>query len=91
MKKYTLLILLTILQVGSAIACEVCQNNQPEILKGVTHGTGPESRFDNIIIAVAIIIVLFTLYYSLKYLIKPNENNPKHIKNLILSTNDGIE
>lgn len=84
MKKYTLFILLAILQVGSAIACEVCQNNQPEILKGVTHGTGPESKFDSIIIITAIIIVLFTLYYSLKFLIKPNENNPTHIKNQIL-------
>lgn len=84
MKKYILSIFLISSCLSSAIACKVCANNQPAILKGITHGTGPESKFDGIIITAAIIIVLFTLYYSLKYLIKPNENNPKHIKNLIL-------
>ncbi len=38
---------------------------------------------DAIIIGVAIMIVLFTLVMSIKYLFKPGENNPEHIKNIV--------
>lgn len=37
---------------------------------------------DSIIIGVSIVIVLLTLFFSIKYLVKPNENNPNHIKNI---------
>lgn len=38
---------------------------------------------DAIIVGVAIMIVLFTLVMSIKYLFKPGENNPEHIKNIV--------
>lgn len=38
---------------------------------------------DSIIIGVAIMIVIFTLVMSIKYLFKPGENNPEHIKNIV--------
>lgn len=38
---------------------------------------------DAIIVGVAVIIVLFTLIMSIKYLFKPGENNPDHIKNIV--------
>ena len=38
---------------------------------------------DAIIIGVAIMIVLFTLVMSIKYLFKPGENSPEHIKNIV--------
>ncbi|QAA81255.1 hypothetical protein EI546_05725 [Aequorivita sp. H23M31] len=38
---------------------------------------------DSIIIGVAVMIVIFTLVMSVKYLFKPGENNPEHIKNIV--------
>ncbi|MGO3238547.1 MAG: hypothetical protein ACTIKA_09765 [Psychroflexus halocasei] len=37
---------------------------------------------DAIIIWIAVAIVLVTLYLSIKFLVKPDENDPKHIKNI---------
>ena len=67
-------------------ACEVCEKQQPKMLKGISHGTGPQSGWDMPIIYVSGIIVLFTLIYSVKYLVKPNENAKDHIKRSILNT-----
>lgn len=69
----------------SAIACDVCQRNQPKLLQDISHGTGPQAQSDYYIIAGAVILVLLTLVYSLKYLLRPGEQNPGHIKNLILN------
>lgn len=66
-------------------ACEVCKNNQPKGLENITHGTGPTGTLDYIITWTAVIIVSVTLFYSIKYLVKPKENNPDHIKNSILN------
>lgn len=68
----------------SAYACEVCQARQPEALKGITHGTGPQGDADLIIIWGAVVIVAVTLFLSIKYLVKPQESAPDHIKNSIL-------
>jgi len=38
---------------------------------------------DATIIGIAIMIVLVTLVMSVKYLLKPGESNPEHIKNII--------
>ncbi|MFB9057668.1 hypothetical protein ACFFU9_13050 [Mariniflexile ostreae] len=64
-------------------ACDVCKKNQPKGFENITHGAGPLGDFDYFIIWGAVIIVGFTLFYSLKYLIKPKENNPDHIKNIV--------
>ncbi len=49
-----------------------------------TGGNPPQSNamLDAIIIWVAVIIVLATLFMSIKFLIKPEEKDPKHIKNI---------
>lgn len=65
------------------MACDVCKSNQPKVLENITHGPGPSGTIDYIIIWSAIVIVGFTLIFSLKYLIKPQENNPDHIKNIV--------
>ena len=67
-------------------ACEVCEKQQPKMLQGISHGTGPQSGWDMPIIYVSGIIVLFTLVYSVKYLVKPNEDAKDHIKRSILNT-----
>lgn len=69
----------------AALACDLCKKNQPAPLRNITHGTGPQSDWDFLIIAGGLLIVSLTLFYSLKYLIKPRENSPDHIKNRIIS------
>ena len=85
MKKLSL-ILLSILTIGVqyGLACTVCGQNQPKALQGITHGTGPQGNQDYVIIIAGIIIVSFTLIYSLKFLIRPGEKNPGHIKNIVV-------
>lgn len=68
-----------------ASACPACEKQQPAIFRGITHGTGPDSRWDYLIISVTVVIVLLTLFYSVKWLIKPGEKSADHIKQLILS------
>jgi choline-glycine betaine transporter len=69
----------------SAWACPVCERNQPKVLKGITHGTGPESQWDYVIVWITILIVLLTLFFSVKWLIRPGEKSPEHIKRVILN------
>lgn len=84
MKRLSLLFTFLFLFIGElAMACEVCQKNQPKILQNITHGPGPSGTVDYIIIWTAIIIVSFTLYFSVKFLVKPKENNADHIKNIV--------
>lgn len=85
MKKLTLFVLwMLTLSINEAFACEVCKQNQPEPLRNITHGTGPQGDWDYIIITAGIVIVSFTLFYSLKFLIRPGEKDPGHIKNIVV-------
>lgn len=61
-------------------ACELCRENQPRLLKGITHGTGPQGNTDYIIIWTAVLIVSVTLFLSIKYLVWPKESAADHIK-----------
>lgn len=66
------------------LACEVCSKQQPRVLKNITHGAGPQGQEDFIIIVSAIIIVVLTLFFSIKYLVKPGEKSPHHVKNIVI-------
>jgi len=79
------ILLVAIFATAALLACPLCEKQQPEITRGITHGTGPQSNWDWVIIAVISIITLFTLIASLKYLIKPGEKNINHIKQSILN------
>ena len=68
-------------------ACPVCEKQQPAITQGITHGTGPQSNWDWLIVAVISIITLVTLFYSVKFLVKPGEKSSSHIKHCILNYN----
>lgn len=83
MRRYLLLFLL--LQAGTLVACPVCDRNQPAILKGVSHGIGAEGRWDYLIVGFITVIVLITLFYSVKWLVRPGETSDKHIKRMILN------
>lgn len=66
-------------------ACDACNLRQPKVIRGITHGSGPESNWDWFIVAIILLITLLTLFYSLKFLIKPQEKNKSHIKYTIIS------
>ena len=68
-----------------AFACDTCKLRQPKLTQGWTHGIGPESNWDWFIVGMIALITLFTLFFSVKFLLKPGEKNKKHIKNSILN------
>lgn len=70
---------------GAVIACPVCERNQPRLLRGITHGAGPDSRWDYVIVCSMLAIVVLTLFYSVKWLIRPGEQKADHIKRTILN------
>ena len=86
MKKFHIVLLVFFASVVQSIACEVCKRNQPELLQNISHGTGPQADSEYYIIGGAVLVVLFTLIYSVKYLLKPGESSPEHIKNMILKS-----
>lgn len=85
MKMKTSLTLLLFFSAQFAWACPVCDKQQPGITQGFTHGAGPQSNWDWVIIGVITAITVFTLIYSIKLLLKPGEKNANHIKQSILS------
>ena len=84
MKKISLLLCLFFARSGLR-ACTVCEKQQPEILRGITHGTGPENNWDLLIVSAAMGIVLFTLFFSVKWLFFPGEQSETHIKRSIVN------
>lgn len=84
MKKFLLIICLLTLQIA-AMACPACEKQQPKILRGITHGQGPSSNWDYVIVISTVIIVLATLYFTVKWLINPGESDINHIKRTVLN------
>jgi len=84
MKKLNIILLFLLLQV-SVFACPTCERQQPKILRGVIHGTLPDSNWDYVIVWSIIIISILTLYFSIKWLLRPEEKNKEHIKYFILN------
>lgn len=84
MKKIAVSLLLSAVA-AAATACPVCERNQPQLLKGITHGAGPQSNWDYIIVWTAVAIVAVTLLFSVKWLIWPGERSGKHIKHIIFN------
>lgn len=67
-------------------ACKACERQQPRLLRGITHGTGPQSGYDMPIIYGSAVVVLITLVLAVKFLVKPNEGAADHIKRSILNS-----
>lgn len=68
----------------ASFGCPACEKQQPKILRGITHGAGPQSNWDYAIVWAAVAVVFFTLFFSVKWLWKPGEQSGKHIKRWIL-------
>lgn len=84
MKRTGLLIVFLFAQVIS-FACDVCQKQQPKVLRGISHGAGPQSNWDYVIVFFTGIIVLVALYYSVRLLLNPGEKRDDHIKRSIFN------
>ncbi len=81
-----IILLLSILLARQIVfACDVCKKQQPKVLQGITHGTGPQSNWDYVIVVAVALLVVATLFYSLKSLLKPKEQSENHIKYSILN------
>ena len=85
MKVKAFLVLFFMLSAQLVLACPVCEKQQPKITQGITHGGGPGSNWDWVIIAIITIITVLTLIFSIKYLVKPGEKNADHIKQSIFN------
>ncbi|MEM7375212.1 MAG: hypothetical protein AAF587_41845 [Bacteroidota bacterium] len=79
---FTSLLLLGLLQ--QAWACDLCKRKQPDGLENITHGIGPAGMLDYVISYSAVALVLIVLILSIKYLIRPGETHPMHIKHIVL-------
>ena len=84
--KKIILIIFSIIMYQWVSACPVCEQSQPRIFRGITHGAGPGSNWDFVIIAAAMTVVTFCLFFSIRYIFKPGEKNSNHIKNSIFNT-----
>jgi len=82
-------ILILLIRIPS-LACTVCGQDQPKIIQKISHGAGPQSEWEYAIIIGGVIVVMFTLIYSSKYLLKPERNTPDHIKNIVLKEGSGL-
>lgn len=84
--KRVIVLFLIFFQAGSWLyACTVCEKQQPKVLQGITHGGGPQSQWDYVIVWTGVIVVLLTIFYSLKFIFRPNEKSDIHIKQSILN------
>jgi hypothetical protein len=67
------------------MACDACKKQQPAFLQGITHGSGPDSNWDYLIISVMTAITLYSLYATMKCIFQPSEKDSQHIKRIILN------
>lgn len=66
-------------------ACPVCDRaNEKKVFGNAAHGIAPDNQWDYIIVYATIVIAALTLFYSVKWLIKPGEKSAAHIKHIIL-------
>lgn len=85
MRVRTIFTLALVFVTAIGYACPVCDKQQPKILQGITHGTGPESNWDYLIVWSTVIIVAFTLFYTIKWMVRPGEKENNHIKRTVIN------
>ncbi|MCP2044451.1 hypothetical protein [Pontibacter sp. HSC-36F09] len=83
MKTLLLTVLATLLSLA-AFACPVCEKQQPKVLQGISHGAGPQSDWDYILVWATVVIVVACLFFSIKWLVRPGEESRDHIKRTVL-------
>lgn len=84
MKKYLLTVIFVLLS-AATMACEVCEKQQPKLLRGLVHGGVPQGPMDYVAVYIMVAVTLATLFYSVKWLWRPGEKSKTHIKHFILN------
>jgi hypothetical protein len=84
MKRFLLLLSLPFSGL-SVMACDACEIAQPRSLRGITHGAGPDSGWDYMIVLAMVAITLYVLAATLRCLFRPSEKSEQHIKRMILN------
>lgn len=79
MKKIVFLVLSLFMRVESLLAQEMEHGDHHKMAF-----QKPDEWVADTIIWVSVAIVVATLILTLKYLLKPKENDPNHIKNIII-------
>lgn len=85
MRVRTIFTLALVFVTAIGYTCPVCDKQQPKILQGITHGTGQESNWDYLIVWSTVIIVAFTLFYTIKWMVRPGEKENNHIKRTVIN------
>ncbi len=84
MKMRLLALLTTLLLALPALACPLCEKNQPKGFAGITHGVGPGGPFDYVMLYGSIAVVAFTFILFFRYLLRPdNRRNQARREQLI--------
>lgn len=84
MKKLLSTLVLLLVSIAT-YACPECEKQQPKVLRGIAHGAGPESDWDYVIVWSIVIITIVTLFFAVKWVVKPGEQDPNHIKRNIIN------
>lgn len=84
-KRCLLTVLLLMAANMATFACEACNQNQPKILRNITHGGGPEGVWDYFVVIIMVLITIYTLYATIRCFISPTETKYNRIKNEILT------
>lgn len=71
---------------SDVMACDACKAQQPKFLQGVTHGPGPTSNWDYVVVSLMVIITVYSFYAMVKCLAKPAEKDHEGIKSIILNS-----
>ncbi len=66
-----------------SMACDVCSKQQPEALRGIAHGAGPDNSWDYLIVLLTAVVVVVSLIFSVRWLLRPGEKGEDHIKRSI--------
>ncbi len=69
----------------AALACEVCQKQQPKVLRGIAHGGGPQNNLDYVAVWCMVAVVAVSTVFAIKWILRPGEKERSHIKRSILN------
>ena len=83
-KHFSIFVLLLAPSLG-VFACDACKKQQPKFLQDISHGAGPDSNWDYLIVTVMVAITFYVLVATVKCLFKPAEKDAQHIKRMILN------
>lgn len=67
------------------MACDACKKQQPKLLQGITHGPGPDSNWDYLIVSIMVVITVYSLYAMIRYMAKSRDKVYQNIKTSILN------